>query len=94
MADLGRSPLPLLRGLCHFGLVEKMVDQYKSRKESYNDFPPIDATCHITQHADLRDKANWSRQKATGHKQLGKREGVYLDVFTLRWGEFLWIVGL
>ena len=64
-------------GLCltlalrnHFGLVEQMVDQYKTRKESYEDFQPIDATCHITQHADPRDKANWSRQKATGHKQV------------------------
>ncbi len=26
--------------------------------------------------------------------RLGKREGVYLDVFTLRLGECLWIVGL
>ena len=26
--------------------------------------------------------------------RLGNREGVYPDVFTLGWGEFLWIVGL
>ena len=26
--------------------------------------------------------------------RFGDREGVYLDVFTLRLGEFLWIVGL
>ncbi len=32
------------------------------------------------------------RPQATN--RLGKREGVYLDVFTLRLGEFLWIVGL
>ena len=25
---------------------------------------------------------------------LGNREGVYPDVFNLRWGEFSWIVGL
>ena len=32
------------------------------------------------------------RPQATN--RLGRREGVYLDVFTLRLGEFLWIVGL
>ena len=27
-------------------------------------------------------------------EQAKKREGVYPDVFTMRWGEFLWKVGL
>ncbi len=26
--------------------------------------------------------------------RIGNREGVYLDVFTLRWGEFFWTLGL
>ena len=33
-----------------------------------------------------------NRPQATN--RLGKREGVYLNVFTLRLGEFSWIVGL
>ena len=52
----------------------------------YNaDWPSIDATCHITHHANPKDGTNRNRQKA---------EGVYPVVFTLRWGDFLWIVGL
>ena len=71
MSDLGKfNPVPLRGGLCHFGLVEQMVVQDKQGKESYDDFPPIDATCHITQHAGPSYRANWSRQKATGHEQV------------------------
>ncbi len=54
----------------------------------------IDATCHITQHAhrDTGQIGTGDRPKATN--RLGNSEGVYLDVFTLRMGEFSWIVGL
>ena len=86
LADLERCPLPLLRGLSHFGLAKQMVDQYKSRKESYDDFPPINATCHITQHADQRDKANQSRQKSTGHKQVRQERGCIPQCINLEMG--------
>ena len=76
------------------GLVEQMFNQYKSRKELYNDFPPINATCQITQHPTQGIRGIGAGKKPQATNRLGKREGVYLDVFTLRWGEFLWIVGL
>ena len=71
MADFETlAPVPLLGGLCHFGLVEHMVFKTSQRKELYNGLPPIDATCHITQHSDPRDRGDRSRQKATGHEQV------------------------
>jgi hypothetical protein len=86
LADLELCPLPLLGVLCHFGLAEQMVDQYKSRKELYDDFPPIDATCHITQHAAQRDKANRSRKKATGHEQIRQERGCISRCINLEMG--------
>ena len=47
-----------------------MVVQDKQRKELYDDLVLIDATCHITQHADPSYRANRSRKKATGHEQV------------------------
>jgi len=84
LADLGRCPLPPLGGLCHLGLVEQMVNQYKSRKESYNDFPPINAACYITQHSNRDTGRIGAGKRPQATNRVGKREGVYLHVFTLR----------
>ena len=49
---------------------------------------------HLTQHADLNDSLTQNRQKSHATNRLGNREGIGPNVFTLRWREFLWNVGL
>ena len=48
----------------------------------------------MTQHADLKDSLDRNRQKPQATNRLGNREGVEPNILTLRWGEFLWKVGI
>ena len=71
--DFGMNALDIVRapGAEVFILWTGRADGSRKAREStlHDDLPTIDATYHVTQHADPRYGASRSRQQATGHEQ-------------------------
>ena len=81
MADLGTSS----RCPCVEFFVTLDSDGLSTQvnKESYDGWPLIDATCHITQHSDQDTGQIGAGKRPQSMNRIGKQEGVYLDVFNL-----------